>query len=50
MPGLFDLTNDRIGPMLLFVSHASDFVTGQILFVDGGLTTCQEWSASEPRR
>jgi gluconate 5-dehydrogenase len=34
-------TDDLIGPMLLFVSHASDFVTGQILFVDGGLTACQ---------
>jgi NAD(P)-dependent dehydrogenase (short-subunit alcohol dehydrogenase family) len=43
-------TDDLIGPMLLFVSHTSDFVTGQILFVDGGLTACHEWSTSEPRR
>jgi gluconate 5-dehydrogenase len=34
-------TEDLVGPMLLFASHASDFVTGQILFVDGGLTACQ---------
>ena len=29
---------DLIGPVLFFASSASDYVTGQILFVDGGLT------------
>jgi NAD(P)-dependent dehydrogenase (short-subunit alcohol dehydrogenase family) len=29
---------DLIGPALFFASAASDYVTGQILFVDGGLT------------
>ena len=34
-------TQDLVGPALFFVSGASDFVTGQILFIDGGLTACQ---------
>ena len=34
-------TEDLVGPALFFVSPASDFVTGQILFIDGGLTACQ---------
>jgi NAD(P)-dependent dehydrogenase (short-subunit alcohol dehydrogenase family) len=29
---------DLVGPVLFFLSPASDYVTGQILFVDGGLT------------
>jgi NAD(P)-dependent dehydrogenase (short-subunit alcohol dehydrogenase family) len=29
---------DLVGPVLFFASPASDYVTGQILFVDGGLT------------
>ena len=29
---------DLVGPVLFFVSRASDYVTGQILYVDGGLT------------
>jgi NAD(P)-dependent dehydrogenase (short-subunit alcohol dehydrogenase family) len=29
---------DLVGPVLFFASAASDYVTGQILFVDGGLT------------
>lgn len=32
---------DLIGPMLLFCSGASSFVTGQILTIDGGLTATQ---------
>lgn len=30
---------DLVGPTLFFASEASGFVTGQILYVDGGLTT-----------
>ena len=29
---------DLVGPVLFFASPASDYVTGQILYVDGGLT------------
>lgn len=29
---------DVIGPVLFFASPASGFVSGQILFIDGGLT------------
>jgi NAD(P)-dependent dehydrogenase (short-subunit alcohol dehydrogenase family) len=32
---------DVVGPVQFFCSKASDFVTGQILYVDGGLTACQ---------
>jgi NAD(P)-dependent dehydrogenase (short-subunit alcohol dehydrogenase family) len=32
---------DVVGPTVFFSSAASDFVTGQILYVDGGLTACQ---------
>lgn len=33
--------NDLEGPLLLFASDASNFITGQILTVDGGLTATQ---------
>jgi NAD(P)-dependent dehydrogenase (short-subunit alcohol dehydrogenase family) len=29
---------DLIGPLLFLASPASDYVTGQILYVDGGFT------------
>jgi gluconate 5-dehydrogenase len=32
---------DIVGAALFFCAPASDFVTGQVLFVDGGLTACQ---------
>jgi NAD(P)-dependent dehydrogenase (short-subunit alcohol dehydrogenase family) len=32
---------DVVGPTLFFCGPAADFVTGQILYVDGGLTACQ---------
>lgn len=34
-------TTDLLGPVLLFCSDASAFVTGQILTIDGGLTATQ---------
>jgi gluconate 5-dehydrogenase len=34
-------TNDLVGPVLLFCSDASSFITGQILTIDGGLTATQ---------
>lgn len=32
---------DVVGPVQFFCLPASDFVTGQVLYVDGGLTACQ---------
>ena len=32
---------DIVGPVQFFCTQASDFVTGQVLYVDGGLTACQ---------
>jgi len=34
-------TIDLVGVTVLLASPASDFITGQILFVDGGITACQ---------
>ena len=34
-------TDDLVGPVVLFASDASSFVTGQILGIDGGLTATQ---------
>ena len=34
-------TEDIVGPVLFFVSKASDFVTGQTLYLDGGVTATQ---------
>lgn len=35
----FGVAEDLIGPMLFLISQASDYVTGQTIFVDGGVTT-----------
>ncbi len=37
--GRWALTTDVVGPTLFFASDASNFVTGQVLYVDGGVTT-----------
>jgi gluconate 5-dehydrogenase len=39
--GRVGLPRDIVGPVLFFVSPASDFVTGQVLYVDGGITASQ---------
>ena len=37
--GRWGAPEDIVGPTLFLASRASDYVTGQILYVDGGLTT-----------
>ena len=37
--GRWALPEDIVGPVIFFASDASGFVTGQILYVDGGVTT-----------
>jgi len=37
--GRWALTEDIVGPSIFFASDASNFVTGQILYIDGGVTT-----------
>jgi len=37
--GRWGKIEDYVGPALFLASRASDFVTGQILYVDGGVTT-----------
>ncbi len=37
--GRWATPEDIVGPTLFFASKASDFVTGQIIYVDGGVTT-----------
>jgi NAD(P)-dependent dehydrogenase (short-subunit alcohol dehydrogenase family) len=32
---------DVVGPTLMFCSPASDFITGQVLYIDGGITASQ---------
>jgi gluconate 5-dehydrogenase len=37
--GRWALTEDIVGPTVFFASEAANFVTGQILYIDGGVTT-----------
>jgi len=37
--GRWALTEDIVGPTVFFASDAANFVTGQILYIDGGVTT-----------
>lgn len=37
--GRWGMPDDIVGPTVFLASKASDFVTGQIVYVDGGLTT-----------
>jgi gluconate 5-dehydrogenase len=38
--GRWALPEDIVGATIFFASRASDFITGQILYIDGGVTTC----------
>ncbi len=42
-------TNDLLGTALFLGSAASDFMTGQLLYVDGGLTAGSRWPLVVPR-
>jgi len=37
--GRWAFTEDLVGPCVFFASDASNFVTGQVLYIDGGVTT-----------
>ena len=37
--GRWATPEDCVGPVLFFASKAADFITGQIIYVDGGVTT-----------
>ncbi|MDH4269619.1 MAG: SDR family oxidoreductase, partial [Dehalococcoidia bacterium] len=37
--GRWGFPEDVVGPTVFLASKASDFVTGQIIYVDGGTTT-----------
>jgi NAD(P)-dependent dehydrogenase (short-subunit alcohol dehydrogenase family) len=37
--GRWAYTEDVVGPTIFFASEAANFVTGQILYIDGGVTT-----------
>ena len=37
--GHWAMPADTVGPTLFLVSRSSDFITGQIVYIDGGLTT-----------
>jgi gluconate 5-dehydrogenase len=37
--GKWALPEDIVGATVFFASEASDFITGQILYIDGGVTT-----------
>ena len=36
--GRWGTVQDLVGPAVFFASPASDYVNGQVLFIDGGMT------------
>ena len=38
--GRMATTEDIVGPVLFLASEASRYMTGQVLYVDGGLSVC----------
>jgi gluconate 5-dehydrogenase len=40
---------DLVGVALFLASAASDYMTGQVLYVDGGLTAGTTWPLAVPR-
>ena len=45
----FGEPRDLIGTAIFLASAASDFITGQVLYVDGGFTAGQTWPIDFPR-
>jgi gluconate 5-dehydrogenase len=37
--GRWAMPEDIVGATIFFASKASDFITGQVLYIDGGVTT-----------
>jgi gluconate 5-dehydrogenase len=45
----FGETRDLTGAAIFLASAASDFISGQVLYVDGGFTAGQTWPIDFPR-
>jgi len=47
--GRLGVPEDLVGVAIFLASAASDYMTGQVLYVDGGLTAGQTWPLAVPR-
>jgi len=47
--GRLGVPEDLVGVAIFLASAASDYMTGQVLYVDGGLTAGQTWPLKAPR-